>query len=622
MNDPLVALARRAGILPRFRDVTGRDHKTGRKTMRVLLQAMGFDARTDLLARDAHAQAVQSDAERKLPRWLVIPPDHPGQLPADPGTSWAITLETGDQIEGRGRNLPALPLGLHVLTLGPHETTLLVAPATLPLPDKGWGVTAPLWGLRGPQRAGFGDFDDLLAAGLAVAKAGGSFIGINPVHAGFPTDPTWYSPYSPSHRRRLNPLHLPTGEGLKAGALVDYATEIPAKLSALRHAFATFEAAEDQSDFRAYLDREGESLRRFALHQALSGEHGPLWTDWPPQAQFAVAKSYSPEMRFHAWMQWKSETALLGLQASLHAAGMAHGLYLDLAVGVHPGGAETWTDPDFFAPGVSLGAPPDPFAQEGQRWNLAPFNPHALAAAHFRPLAETLRTQLRFAGALRIDHIIGFDRAFWAPDDSTIPGAYVTMPRDAMLAVIRIEAARAGAVVIGEDLGNVPAGLRSALADSGILGCRVAQFEHRTDGAPTKPRDYPAAALASFGTHDLPTWLGWQDGTDIKARQELGEITKANALKALKSRASEVQALVAVTQGATADDLHAHLGKTGSALIALQAEDILGVKEQTNLPGTVFEHPNWRRKLPVDALDLDGTPALAAAGRTMKRNGR
>lgn len=298
---------------------------------------------------------------------------------------------------------------------------------------------------------------------------------------------------------------------------------------------------------------------------------------------------------------------------------MAHGLYLDLAVGTHPHGAETWADPWLFARGVSLGAPPDLLGPSGQRWGLAPMRPDALAATGCAALAATIRAQLRFAGVLRIDHILGFERSFWLPDG--LPGLYVAMPRAAMLAVVRIEAARAGAVIVGEDLGTIPEGLRAALSDSGILGCRVAMFERdwQGDGRFLPPEACIPTALASWGSHDLPSFAGWRLGRDLDWRARLGELPEPEAAQAI--RAAEVAAWDAVA-GPAPDDLSRHLAATPAALVALQAEDLTGAEEQANLPGTVHEHPNWRRRLAVPAEGLAVLPATVSAAAIMAEAGR
>jgi 4-alpha-glucanotransferase len=616
MIDPIADLAAALGVLPRYTDQMGGTRETGRDTALALLSAMGVRITTEPEAAD-RLQALRAEAaERPLPRFVVTVPGMPTRLATDPGP-WVILREDGREIEGRGQELPPLPLGLHVLRAGRFETTLLAAPPHLPLPPRGWGVTAPLWGLRPPEHAGFGDYEDLRRTGVALAATGAAFLGINPIHAGFTTEPGWISPYSPSHRRRLNPLHIATGAGVAAGPLVDYEVEIPAKRAALRAAYAGFRG---DADFDAFCAAEGAALRLFAAHQALSEHHGALWPDWPANLQdpALAARTVPPDdIRYQQWLQWTAHGQLTEAQAALTDAGMRHGLYLDLAVGTHPAGAETWADRASFAQGVSLGAPPDPFAPDGQRWNLAPMDPHALARGHFAALADTLRQQLRYAKLLRIDHILGFDRAFWVPDSSGLPGAYVAMPRDAMLAVIRIEAARAGATVIGEDLGNIPDGLQGALAEAGILGCRLLQFEHDTP-----PDVYPAPTLAAFGTHDLPTFAGWAEGADIRARHAIGRIEDDTLARGLAGRASDAEVFAVTSGGEDARAMHGMLARTGSTLVAVQAEDVLGVADQTNLPGTIDDYPNWRRKLPIAGDALGADPRMRAVARTMRAAGR
>ncbi|SPH25030.1 4-alpha-glucanotransferase [Defluviimonas aquaemixtae] len=623
MTDPVAELAAMAGISPRYTDFTGAAHETGVETKRALLTAMGIGVAHEAEAAEHLASLRAERDKRSLPQWIVIEPDRPAELQLEPQTPWTITAEDGSGIEGAGSALPPLPLGIHTLETGGEDTTLLCAPRSLSQPEPAWGVIVPLWGLRGQRRPGLGDFNDLAIAGKAIAARGGAFVGINPIHAGFPMNSGWFSPYSPSHRRRLNVLHIATKGGETSGQLVDYAREVPAKLDALKAAYRSFCAEHDPSVFEHFVAEEGMSLRRFAAHQALSARHGPLWTDWPADCQSpasAPVDGLDDEIRFHAWLQWSAEEQLRAVSRSLADAGMRHGLYLDLAVGTHPAGAETWTDRDWFAKGVSLGAPPDAFAPGGQNWNLAPLNPIALVNGRFRILAETLRKQLRFARLLRIDHIIGFDRTFWVPDDADLPGAHVQMPRDALLAVIRIEAARAGATIVGEDLGHIPAGLQDALIASGILGCRVVQFEHGEEFHP--PADYPALTLASFGTHDLPTWQGWRIGADIAVRRTLGHIGENAAASAGNHRSRTVRAFDAAAAGETPDAMHGFLARTGSALVALQAEDILDVGDQTNLPGTIHDYPNWQRKLPVDARDLGDDPRLERAATIMQKAGR
>lgn len=622
MTSPLAALATRLGVMPRYQDQTDAWHDTSPDTMAAIVAAMGFDTGSDAALSEALAALRAEDAARELPLWQVV--EAGGAGPEIP-RPWTLDLEDGARAEGQGA-LPVLPLGIHRLTIAGAVTWLLAAPRALPPPARSWGVTVPLYGLRTAAQGGVGSYSDLRIAVEGMARLGCGFVGINPIHAGFADDPLAFSPYAPSSRRRFSTLHIDAGAmPPDHDDLIDYPAVLDAQAAALRAAYDGF--AGDPA-FDAFLAREGMALQRFALHQALSEVHGAYWPRWPEafhdpagKAATEFATAHPDALRFHAWLQWQAECQLSGVQSA--ADGLGLGLYLDLAVGTHPEGAETWGDPDLFAPGCSLGAPPDGFSADGQRWNLAPMRPRVLAQTGFRALAEILRAQLRFARVLRIDHILGFERAFWVPESA--PGAYVMMPKAALLAVARIEAARVGAVIIGEDLGNIPEGLHEDLAASGILGCRVAMFEQDWDAATPrfKPADaYDCGVLTSFASHDLPTYRGWRRGTDIDWRARLGSLDDDARDRAQAHRAQEVMALAEAIGGRNIGRLNGFLASTPSRLVAVQAEDALGLIEQPNLPGTVYDHPNWRRRLGVPADELAAQPGIGAAAEIMKNADR
>ncbi|MDO6585903.1 4-alpha-glucanotransferase [Salipiger sp. 1_MG-2023] len=613
----LDARAERAGIMHSFRDLFGETQVTTAETKAALLAAMG------LADRDLPEPA-------SLPFWHVCEPGQPVGI--DAPEDWTLTLEDGTEQEGRGP-LPTLPLGRHLLQSAGAQCWLLCAPGKLDLPPRLWGLMAPLACLRSAAEGGLGSYDDLAQLAEAVGGAGGAFVGINPIHAGFPTEPGGFSPYTPSHRRRFSPFYLPTGaQAAQPGPILILPEELPVRLHALE---AEYHARDPGDAFERYLAHEGAPLHQFATHQALSEKLGTYWDKWdsayqdPASDQVSkAARELADRVRFHAWLQYRTEGALSEAQSRATASGMRLGLYLDLAVGTHPAGAETWADRDNFAFGASLGAPPDAIAPQGQNWHLAPFNPRHLEKTGFEALALTLRQQLRFSGALRIDHILGFERAYWVPDDS--PGAYVTMPREAMLAIARMEAARAGAVIVGEDLGVIPDGLQQSLIDSGILGCRLTMFEHAGDPPWYKaPQDYDEGVIASFSSHDLPTWKGWRDGHEVKTRVELG-ITPAEHLDdTLAWRGREVASFDGATEpyrgDAPPDGLEAlasFLAATSARMVAIQVEDILEMEHQPNLPGTVWEYPNWRQRLPVGVDGIANAPLLAKTARIMKRAGR
>jgi 4-alpha-glucanotransferase len=452
-TDALRALARHVGIVPTYTDQTRRRRRTRRASMTALLAALGLPVTTEADAAEALAALVAEEEARRVPPFAVVETGLAPKGIVPEGAAWTLAREDGGRQEGRGDTLPALPLGLHDLTVGTSVCTLISAPARLPLPRRSWGVMLPLHSLRPAETGGLADYTDLATAAEGLAGRGADFLGLNPIHAGFWGDAGGFSPYTPSHRRRLSAFHLTDGERPRgSGPRIDYGAEIVARRHALERAFAASTASGPDPDFDRFRSAGGQALEVFCLHQALSDRFGPFWNTWPEALQSPDSPEVAalvPELRdaitFHAWLQWRADRELSQANARARAAGMGMGLYLDLAVGTHPHGAETWEDRDSFAFGASLGAPPDAFSADGQSWGLAPFNPRALVARGFRPLAETLRCQMALSGAVRIDHILGFDRAFWVPETGA-PGAYIRMPRAAMLAVVRMEAARAGAV--------------------------------------------------------------------------------------------------------------------------------------------------------------------------------
>ncbi|MFZ2100336.1 MAG: 4-alpha-glucanotransferase [Oricola sp.] len=628
-------LAHELGLVWRYHDGSGRWREAPRESLHAVLAVLGFGCADDGEAWERLNGLRAERAARRIAEWTVIAADRSSSLPlgGDGPADWRLHCENGDFLEGRsewGIELPPLPAGRHRLHVGDSAATLLCAPERLAEAPRGWGVMAPLYGLRPESGGGLGSYEDLARAARALGNLGADFLGINPVHAGFPEDSLNYSPYAPSSRRHLNVNHIAAGEADPAPGceLIDYPAALAARRAALE---AQFAKPAEATGFETWRATRGEGLARFCIHQALSEVLGPYWTDWPDEfrdpksdAVHRFAAANAVRVRFHAWLQWLAETQLGAAQNAAHDAGMHYGLYLDLAVGTHHAGAETWADPSLFARGVSLGAPPDAFSPEGQVWGVAPLSPRALAETGFAVLAETLREQFRFSGLLRIDHILGFDRAFWCPEG--LPGIYVSMPKAAMLAVARIEAARAGAAIIGEDLGNIPEGLRADLDASGILGCRVAIFERdwHGDGNFIPSSTYEPQTLASFASHDLPTWRGWRRGLDISWRERLGHMDPGAAQHETGRRHGEVEAFDALVgdQNGSPDALYAFLANSASRLVALQVEDILGIEEQANLPGTVFEHPNWRRRLPVAASAFEKDDRFRRTAEIMSRSGR
>jgi glycogen operon protein len=461
-----------------------------------------------------------------------------------------------------------------------------------------FGLASHLYALRHDRDAGIGDFETLARLCETSGTLGGALAGINPLHHLFLKDRERASPYQPSDRRFIDPIYIdidalaeefslrkpPSGElaKLRARTYVDYPAVWRLKECVLHEAFNAFERRGGAAAFDAFTAEGGAAL---AGHAAFESR------DQPQSA------------RYHMWLQWLCDRQLAMAAARGRQAGLALGLYRDLALGCAYDGGEVWAGPDLFASSVSLGAPPDPFAREGQIWNLPPFNPHALARARFEPFGAILRANMRHAGVLRIDHILGFARQFWVPRGASgADGAYVTAPADALIALTAIESQRARCMVIGEDLGTVPEGLRQRLAAAGILSYRVLWFEQDGDRF-YPPQAYPRLAAACLSSHDLKPFMGWRKTCDAP---ELRRLETALAEAGLKS-------------GDLMTDVHAFMARTPSALMLAQADDLAGETEPLNVPGTDRERPNWRRRLSVTVEALAKSPTARHVCAAIRR---
>ena len=650
------------GILPEWHGLDGQQHVTTPDTKRALLAGMGLETSEAALG-DLLKTLEQEEEGRLLPAEYVIEAEAGAVLPLkrDSATPWQLTGEGAEALEGIAEGavvLPPLRAGYYSLRLGGAESLILAAPSRAPGPQdltgKGrlWGFTGALYSLRSARNMGLGDYADLVALARTLGGIGADFLGMNPVHA-IGTAAEVISPYSPSHRIFLDSRHIAPDQApeyeisaeakrqlaeqaarlaqLRESPLVDYgavaACQTPI-LKALHDGLRSLpEDHPRRQAFGEFRQSRGEALQKFCLFEALSEDFGWEWRQWPealrePSSQQvqAFAREHEQRLNFHAYLQWLADEQLAAAQASAREGGMALGLYSDLAVGVRPNGAEAWAEPGLFASGVSLGAPPDYFNPAGQTWGLLPFNPRALRSAGYRPFIDTIRAVARHAGMVRIDHVIGLQRCFWVPEDGT-PGGYVANSLDTLLAIVRIEAWRAACIVIGEDLGVVPPGLPERMRAQGLPGCCVMQFERGGDGAFRHPRDFPEATLASFGTHDTPTLAGFWAGSDIEERLRLGQIDEAGRSESLSARQDERRALAALAgqDGGQQDvqlseemrlGIHAALASRGSALAAVQLDDVVGEKRQPNMPGTVDEYPNWRLKSAVTVEDWASRPEL------------
>jgi (1->4)-alpha-D-glucan 1-alpha-D-glucosylmutase len=515
-----------------------------------------------------------------------------------------------------------------------------------------WGLAVQLYGLRSERNWGIGDFTDLATLIDRAAPMGAQAIGLNPLHALFPDQPELVSPYSPSSRLFLNTLYLDveaipdfaeceaartlaaTPEfaqrlaQLRAEPLVAYDGVATCKRSVLALLYESFRQQHlaDPQDgrgqaFRDYQRRMGAGLRRFATFQALRAALSATdprhrsWRHWPDElrtpsspAVDAFAEAHLMAVEHHEYLQWQADLQLATAAERARITGLGIGLYQDLAVGFDPDGADAWSMQDVLVPGWSIGAPPDAYNLNGQDWGLLPQNPGRLRGLAYRPFLDMLRANMRHAGALRIDHVLGLKRLFWVPHgDRPAAGAYVRYPFDDLLGLVALESVRNRCLIVGEDLGTVPEGFRAALNDRGIFSYEVLYFARDSRGV-RPPRRWPKEALGAVSTHDLPPLQAFWTGADIDLRAELAlypddaavkrdRIERAAARRDLAS-ALRSEGLAAAGDAAPVDAVHRFLARTASRLVMAQIEDLVGQVEPVNVPGTVTEHPNWRRKLP------------------------
>jgi 4-alpha-glucanotransferase len=550
-----------------------------------------------------------------------------------------------------------------------HATVLIAAPERCapiaPSGERRWGVALQLYALRSSRNWGIGDFVDLGEAIRILAAAGADAIGLSPLHMLFIDDMSQISPYAPSSRRFLNPLYIDVEavpevqasgrararmreddfaaelEVARTAEYVDYARVAALKQDVLRLAFADLSGPRVR-ELEAFRRASGEALERVAVFQALrESAAGPDPAAWPrslrdpgSEAVARFAREDPDAVAFHVYLQWIADEQLARAAGVARAAGMGVGLYGDLALGAAAGGADVWAEPEDHARGVGLGAPPDDFSPNGQAWGLPPQLPDRLRGSGIRRFASVLRACMRHMGAIRLDHVMGLRRLFWVVDsESPAEGTYVDYPFEELLAVVAVESVRQGCAVIGEDLGTVPDDVRRRLEQRGVLSYRVMWFEKRwdEDGAFLASREYPRRALATAGTHDLPTIGGFWEGRDVHHRMELGLLpSEASAEKLVHERALDrlrlhdrlvSEGLLPADQPVAArslrEGIHEFIARTPCTLAMVQIEDVFGELEQANLPGTTTEHPNWRRRLHRPIESWEGSDELATLAAIM-----
>lgn len=584
----------------------------------------------------------------------------------EPVESW-IELETGESLRNLRRtgqatspsDLPGapvhettielpgdLPLGYHriVAAVGGVEeaTTLIVTPEFVGVPDslgarRTWGFATQVYSVRSTRSWGVGDLVDL--SDLAVwsaAELGAGFLLVNPLHAGEPVAPMEPSPYLPSSRRFFNPiylrvervpeyaelakaeqaevdrLHQDLGRALASSDTIDRDRSWTAKRTALQRLHSVPRSAGREAEYRAFRAREGEGLVDFATWSAIAVQHGSDFHAWPAELRepssrevHVFREEHAEEVEFNIWLQWLIDEQLQAAQAKAVSAGMPLGVMHDLAVGVHPGGADVWRSPDAYARSVQVGAPPDAFNQMGQDWSQPPWRPDRLEETGYAPLRDLISTILRHAGGVRVDHIIGLFRLWWIPEgQAPSAGTYVRYDHEAMIGVLALEAHRAGAVVVGEDLGVVEPSARKYLLSRGILGTSILWFERDDKGRPLPAEKWRELCLASVTTHDLPPTAGYLAGEHVKLRDDLGLLTRPLPEEAAADEAEreswldELRERGLLADGAGVDEkvqaLHRYLTLTPAKLLSVALVDAVGDHRTQNQPGTTNEYPNWR----------------------------
>jgi 4-alpha-glucanotransferase len=560
----LVGLARKAGLAPIWTDAFGKKQIVSPDTLRTVLAALGYAAE-----RPAH------------------------------------TADSRHEID---------------------ETSLSTADRAYSIADitkeKVWATAVQVYALRGKTAVDFGDFAALGEFAQDAAAQGAHAVAISPVHALFGARPSHIGPYSPSTRLFLNPLYIAAAQNDRRddAPLIDWPFAHRRKMEALRRDFDQFVWTDEaQHQFREFVAAGGERLMSHARFEVLDarfvnqGIYG--WRNWPGEwrnADSAAVGSLTEsdeDVRFQLYLQWQAECGLADAQARARKAGMKIGLIADMAVGVDPDGSLAWSSPREMLEGLSIGAPPDLFNTQGQDWGLTTFSPHGLRRTGYSGFIATLRAAMRNAGGMRLDHAMGLQRLWVIPRGaSPADGVYLEFPADVLMRLIVRESQARQCIVIAEDLGTVPDGFRRDIARSSLYGMHVLWFERDKKGNFIAPQRWGKEAAALSTTHDLPTIAGWWTGRDIAWRSEIVPAFDESAAQHEREHDKE-RLWQALTSAAVAtgkipthvdpviDAALAFLGKTPCPLAVVPVEDLLGLREQPNLPGTIDEHPNWRRRL-------------------------
>ncbi|SFW84951.1 4-alpha-glucanotransferase [Pseudomonas sp. NFACC09-4] len=668
----LEILAGRAGLAVDWIDANGRAQKVSPAVLRSVLTGLGHPAGTAQEIDASLLQLQQDQQDHRLPPLITADVGVSVDLSRyfEGSTPCEIRLEDGAtlnlKLDADARLPGMVPVGYQHVSIQDQHFTLAVAPARCysvadavddPTP-RAWGLSAQLYALRRPGDGGFGDTQALEELARTAGERGADALAISPIHAMFSSDTGRYSPYSPSSRLFLNSLYAAPGTILGERALrtaidatgltnqlrhledqplVDWPVAAEAKQKILRALYDGFNQGEHplHEDFASFRHSSGEALENHCRFEALQAERAARgesldWREWPEQwrnprsptlARFA--EENADEIGFYAFCQWLIARCLERAQSAAKSSGMGIGLIADLAVGADGAGSQAWSRQDELLASLTVGAPPDILNRSGQGWGISAFSPEGLVRNGFRAFIEMLRANFAHAGGLRIDHVMGLQRLWVIPNGAPpTDGAYLYYPVDDLLRLLALESHRHQAIVLGEDLGTVPDGLREKLSARAILGMRVLLFEQ--DNTHFKPiLDWPDNALATTSTHDLPTLNGWWHGHDIDWNARLNLIDSHTEMDWRRHREREREGLRHVLNQDPQNFREEHretdqvldasvrfLGHTRAPLVLLPLEDALGIDEQANLPGTIDTHPNWRRRLPCESQALlDGPDA-------------
>ncbi|MBB2201493.1 4-alpha-glucanotransferase [Gluconacetobacter tumulisoli] len=660
-DQSLHARARQAGLATSWRGTDGKMHRVGADSLRSLLRVLEGGREVPPAGAILPTLMVgQAGVPTRLPACpIAVTAD--GMVPFRLVSEEGEILSGRAALSDDGRVVvPAIGrIGYYTLEIGNGQTTLAVAPPSCRTvreragngKGRTWGIAAQIYGLRAPGDGGIGHFGALADLARQAADAGADALAISPVHAMFAARPDQYSPYSPSSRLFLNSLLADAGcwfqphdiaqsmrrhgipeaalKQLEDAALIDWPRAASLRLQILRGLYDDHVRALPPAEMTAFIQAQGQPLYQHAVFEALHaqqlrrGPRGGNWRIWPtalrspdnPEvARFAGERRH--EVGFHLFLQWLAARSLGQAGRTAQEAGMKIGLIADLAVGTDPAGSQCWMRQDEFLIGASVGAPPDPLGPIGQNWGLTTFSPGGMCAHGYRAFIETLRATLARQGGVRIDHVMGLERLWIIPEGGApTDGAYLSFPRQDLMRLVALESCRHDAIVIGEDLGTVSPDYRRHAERRAIMGMNVLWFQRDPAGGflPAAGWDRNAAAMTS--THDLPTVSGWWLGTDIGWRRTLRQLPRSTRVEdLLAARDRDRAALWGVLHTGTepgpmppiteegarivADAAARFIGTTPSPLAILPLEDVLGLIEQPNLPGTVTGHPNWQRRYP------------------------